>query len=91
MLKPNAEARMRAYLSSQQSSTTTINERRRAENLPPMDAPYADEVLVPANMLPVSLVGEETPEPEAVESAEAMTRLLLRDTPPNVSTEEVHA
>lgn len=55
LLKPLPETRMRAYLMGQQSSTSTINERRRAENLPPIDHDLADTVMVPANMLPVGV------------------------------------
>lgn len=55
LLKPLPEARMRAYLMGQQSSTNTINERRAAENLPPVADPLADTVMVPANMLPVGV------------------------------------
>lgn len=53
ILKGDMEKRARAWMMEQQSSTGTINERRRRENLPPIDNPIADTVLVPANMIPI--------------------------------------
>lgn len=53
VLKGDLEARAKAYLQMQQSSTLTVNERRRLENLPPIDHPDADRVLLPVNMLPI--------------------------------------
>lgn len=61
LLRPDIEARMRAYQLGQQSATFTINERRKFENLPPIDDPVADTVLIPLNM---KAVGIEEPEPE---------------------------
>ena len=51
-MRPDPEARARMHMLNQQSSTNTVNERRAAENLPPIDDPLADTVLFPANMLP---------------------------------------
>ena len=50
LLRPDVEARMRAHMLGMQASITTINERRRMENLPPMEDPAADIVMAPANM-----------------------------------------
>lgn len=57
VLRPDAEARYRAHLMAQQSSTSSVNERRRLENLPPIGNPddptnVANQVLLPANMIP---------------------------------------
>lgn len=49
-LRPSTEARMRSYLLSQQASVTTVNERRKLEDLPPLDDPLADAVMIPLNM-----------------------------------------
>jgi len=70
VLKPNPEARFRAYLMSQQSSTTTIDERRKAENLPALNIPgVTDVVLVPANMIPA---GAEKPADAPATPAKAL-------------------
>ena len=53
LLRPDPEARARMHMLTQQASTTTINERRRIENLPPIEDPVADTVFMPVNMLPV--------------------------------------
>lgn len=53
VLRPDPEARFRAYLMAQQSSTLTVNERRKLENLPPIDDPAADTVFMPVNMVAV--------------------------------------
>lgn len=53
LLRPDPEARARMHMLTQQSSTTTVNERRRFENLPPIDDPAANTVLLPQNMTPV--------------------------------------
>ena len=53
LLRLDPEAQARADLIDQQSSNTSINERRRARNLPPIDDPIADAVLVPVNMMPI--------------------------------------
>lgn len=53
LLRLDPEAQARTDLMEQQSSGTTINERRRARNLPPINDPVADAVMVPVNMLPV--------------------------------------
>jgi HK97 family phage portal protein len=52
LLRPDPEARARTHMLNMQSSTNTINERRKYENLPPIDDPAADTVFVPANMAP---------------------------------------
>lgn len=87
LLKPLPEARMRSYLMGQQSSTTTINERRRAENLEPIDDPLADTVMIPANMLPVGVepppgVGAGGGVP-AQGASDAVTAALLTGGPPS--------
>lgn len=55
LLRPDPMTRMQSYMSGQQSSTTTINERRKAENLPPIDDPVANTVFLPMNMTPVGV------------------------------------
>lgn len=62
LLRPDPETRARIHMLTQQSSTSTANERRRVENLPPIEDPAADTVFMPQNMLPVGaqpLVGGE--------------------------------
>lgn len=51
LLRPDPETRARIHMLTQQASTTTANERRRVENLPPIDDPAADTVFQPANMV----------------------------------------
>lgn len=58
LLRPDPEARARMHMLTQQSSSTSINERRKLENLPRIDDPIADTVFMPANMIPV---GVDTP------------------------------
>lgn len=53
LLRLDPEAQARTDLMEQQSSGTSINERRRTRNLPPINDPIADAVMVPVNMLPV--------------------------------------
>ena len=53
LVRPDPEARARMHMLTQQSSTTTVNERRKFENLPPIDDPAANTVLLPQNMTPV--------------------------------------
>lgn len=66
ILKPNPEGQARQALMEQQASTTTIDERRRLRNLPPLNIRgVSDTVLVPVNMVPA---GAE-PKPEPPESA----------------------
>jgi HK97 family phage portal protein len=60
LLRPDPEARARMHMLTQQSGTTTVNERRRFENLPPIDEPAADIVFMPVNML---AVGQAPPAP----------------------------
>lgn len=50
LLRPDPEARARMHMLTQQAGVTSINERRRAENLPAIDDPSADAVLAPVNM-----------------------------------------
>lgn len=52
-LRPDPVERARMHMLNQQSSTTTINDRRADENKPRIDHPLADAVLVPTNMRPV--------------------------------------
>lgn len=55
LLKPDLEARSRAHLMSQQSSTLTIDERRAAENKPALKiAGVTDVPLIPVNMRPAA-------------------------------------
>lgn len=55
LLRPDPETRARTYLMEQQSSTTTINERRQNAGYPRIDDPAADTVFVPLNMNPVGV------------------------------------
>lgn len=67
LLRPDPETRARMHMLTQQSSTTTINERRRVENLPPIEDPAADTVFMPQNMAAVGAApisdggGDESP------------------------------
>lgn len=66
ILRPDPEGRARAHLMGQQSSTSTINERRRLENLPAIDHPAADAVLIPVNMTAVGVdLGNDPAAPAA--------------------------
>lgn len=60
LLRPDPETRARIHMLNQQSSTNTANERRRAENLPPIEDPAADTVFMPANMLPLGASGNDS-------------------------------
>lgn len=53
LLRPDPETRARMHMLTQQAGVTTINERRRVENLAPINDPTADVVLAPLNMQPV--------------------------------------
>jgi len=55
LLRPDPETRARTYLMEQQSSTTTINERRMNAGYPRIDDPAADTVFMPLNMNPVGI------------------------------------
>ena len=59
ILRPDPEARARIHLMNTQASVNTVNERRRIENLPPIDAPAADLPSVPVNMLPITAIPTE--------------------------------
>jgi HK97 family phage portal protein len=59
-LLPDPETRAKMHMLNQQSSVNTINERRRAEKLPPIADPIADTVFIPQNMAPVGVAGEST-------------------------------
>lgn len=66
VLRPDMEARARSYLMFQQASTSSVNERRRLENLPPIGDPNdpnnpANTVLQPVNMVPL---GQAVPTPD---------------------------
>lgn len=53
LLRPDPEARARANLMEQQSGTSSMNERRKRENLPKINDPLADAIMMPLNMRPV--------------------------------------
>lgn len=53
LLRPDPEARARTHMMNQQAGVSTVNERRKLENLPRIDDPIADAVFVPVNMMPV--------------------------------------
>lgn len=64
ILKPNPEGAARQALMDQQSSTLTIDERRRIRNLRPFRiAGVTDVPLIPANMLPAGAVPPAAPAP----------------------------
>jgi HK97 family phage portal protein len=79
LLRPDPEAQARADMLSQQSSSTTVNERRKARNLPPIDDPIADTVLLPANMTPLGVQAPAsaagTPEQGATDPAFLVSKL----------------
>lgn len=52
LLRPDPETRAKTHMLNMQSAVNTINERRKLENLPPIDDPLADAVFVPVNMAP---------------------------------------
>lgn len=59
LLRPDPETRARMHMLTQQAGVTTINERRRVENLPPVEDPMADAVLAPVNMAVVGDTRDE--------------------------------
>ncbi len=61
LLRPDPEARARTHMMNQQAGVSTVNERRRLENLPAIEDPIADAVFVPVNMQPVGQGIEMTP------------------------------
>jgi HK97 family phage portal protein len=92
VLRPNPEAAARADLMTQQSSTTTIDERRRARNLPALNiAGVTDRVLIPANMTPAGAAPSTAPADPAAGGdlvSTAFAAGTLRDTPSTVPAEE---
>lgn len=73
LLRPDVVERMRAYLMGQQSSTFTIDDRRRSENLPAFNiAGVTDVPLVPVNMRPAA-PGMFASEPSPASPADATT------------------
>lgn len=61
LLRPDPETRAKMHMLTQQASVTTVNERRQAENLPRIDDPSADTVLMPVNMVGVGENVSDTP------------------------------
>lgn len=59
VLRGDPEQRSAAYQRYIQSGIYTPNEIRRLENLPPIDHPDADRILLPLNMIPVGAPREE--------------------------------
>lgn len=82
LLRPDPEARARMHMLTQQSSTTSINERRRWENLPPIDDPAADTVFMPANMSPVGIAPLTTPseDPHPGTPEQGLGQLIVTET-----------
>jgi len=78
-LRSDPESQARTAMLEQQSSTTTINERRKWRNLPPIDEAIADTVLIPANMLPADAPVGGTPEQGATDPAALVRGLTLQD------------
>ena len=77
MLRGDSASRAQYYSTGLQSGWFTINEVRRLEDLPPIDAPQADEPFVAANnMLPLSKVGEMQPPPPAPLPSEEPTSIV---------------
>ena len=58
LLRPDPEARARMHMLTQQSGTTSVNERRKFENLPAIEDPAADTVYMPVNMVAVGQAPE---------------------------------
>lgn len=54
VLRPDPETRARTHMMNEQAGVSTANERRALENLPPIDDPLADAILLPLNMQPVA-------------------------------------
>jgi HK97 family phage portal protein len=57
LLREDSLARAQAHMLNLQAGVRTRNEARRIENLPPIDDPLADTVLVPINMAPLDGTG----------------------------------
>lgn len=70
LLRPDPETRARTFLMEQQSSSTTINERRRESGKPRIDHPMADTVFMPVNMIPVGVDMPMATDPNAGATAE---------------------
>lgn len=62
LLRQDPEARARTFLMEQQSSTSSINERRKVAGQPRIDDPIADTVFMPVNMIPVGVPSPITTE-----------------------------
>lgn len=70
ILKPNPEGAARQALMDQQSSTTTIDERRRLRNEKPFNIVGVTDVpLIPANMTPATALGTGAPPQAGAPSA----------------------
>lgn len=82
LLRPDLEARMRAHLMGQQSSTSTIDERRKTENKPALAIPGVTDVpLIPVNMRPAApgmFDGEPAPA-SAQEASGGLTDQLVME------------
>ncbi|GEM_PF-1474050 len=95
LMRPDIAERMRAYLMAQQSSTSTIDERRGFENLPTMNIPGITDVpLIPVNMVPAAkgaFDGRQVSE-GAAQTANAITEQLVREAiGPQDEEEDRHA
>lgn len=82
LLRPDPEARARTHMMNQQSSTYTVNERRRLENLPPIDDPACDTVLLPANMIPAGQAALESSPNDETPAGTPAQGFVARDTTP---------
>jgi HK97 family phage portal protein len=100
LLRPDPEARARMHMLTQQSGTTSVNERRKFENLPPIEDPAADTVYMPVNMVAVGQAPDDndgiagTPDQGATDPAflvNAITEALVGMPQPvvNVTVPEV--
>jgi HK97 family phage portal protein len=72
LVRPDLEARARAHMTLMQAGVTTVNERRRLENLPPIAHELADTVLLPTNMAPAG----DTPLPTMEPASDAAVRAI---------------
>lgn len=78
VLKPDPEKQARTSLMEQQSSTTTIDERRRLRNLPALKVPgVTDTVLVPVNMTPAGSEPGATDESQTDPAGASLTDQLV--------------
>ena len=65
LLRGDMKSRYESYTQGRNWGWLSINDVRREENLPPVDGPEGDQLMVPVNMTPASKLGETAPAPAA--------------------------